>query len=318
MPNLPLTVQPGDIISSELMTLILNRLAELTDVVLTGTQMVPDVVGMRLFDAKNLIQQPSRQLSLGFVIDLGGASLNPNSAENAALIVINQSPTSGSLAQINAPVNLIVSQSAQVTPSPGPQPTIAGTETLDGTSETDFAVNDTLVIVGTNFSANAAQNFVTFNDTRATQVSGDPADPTRRLFVTVPTGIPGAPVNPGDGPLSNVVVRVRNVISNLSAMTSINVTAPVGNAPSIVAIEPSIQFEGEDISITGANFSPDSQVTIRDVSAVIVSTSASEIVATVPQFNDIASGALVPAKLVVTIPGVGSAAFAGTFRVRGV
>ena len=73
MPTLPSEVQPGDIISSELMTEILSRLSQLSDAVLTGTQSVPNLIGLSLTDARTLIQQPSLQLALGFVVDAHSA-----------------------------------------------------------------------------------------------------------------------------------------------------------------------------------------------------------------------------------------------------
>lgn len=316
MPTLPLNVQPGDIISSELMTLILTRLSELSDVVITGTHAVPDVIGTQLYAAKKAIEQPSRQLSLGFVIDITGAAIDPNDGKNATLIVLNQSPPAGSLVKVNSPVNLIVSGTAGSTPDTGQQPAITSTQTVGGASATDFAVGDSMVIVGSNFRANPAQNIVTFDDIQAT-ISSDPAAPTQRLLVTVPAGIPGAPANPGDATKSNVTLKVQDALSKLFATTTVNITAPIPGQPTISAVSPSIQYEGLNITISGTNFTGDTTVTIKDVQASIVSFTSTKIVATVPQYQDIVSGPPIPGSLVVTVPDVGSATYSQSFYIQG-
>lgn len=318
--DLPSEVQPGDIISSELMTLILARLADLSDAVLTGTQTVPGVIGMLLADATSVIQAPSGQLSLGFVVDITGATLSPTSPGNANLIVLNQSPVAGTRVAVNAPVNLVVSQVAgSTTPGTGPQPAITATETLEGVQESDFPVGGTVVIVGSNFNANPAQNIVTF-DGVAALVNSDQADPTRRLLVTVPAGIPGAPVAAGDPTRFAVPVLLRNAQNNRSASTQINVIAPVADAPTISSVAPSTALEGTDITITGSNFSDAAQVLIRDQPATLVSVSGggTQIVATVPNFADVQQNAIVTASIIVTIPDVGSVPFNGTFLVVGI
>jgi hypothetical protein len=181
-----------------------------------------------------------------------------------------------------------------------------------------FAVGGTMVIVGTNFSATASQNMVMLDNTPAT-VTNDPADPTRRLLVMVPTGIPGAPVNAADPPKSGVVVKVQTP-TGPPATTTITVTAPVAGQPTIASVTPLIQFETRDITIDGTNFTATATVLIRGVTATIVGTpTAAQIVATVPTFGDILpGGAPVPAAVIVSVPGVGDATFSGTFRVRGV
>jgi hypothetical protein len=316
MPNLPLNVQPGDIISSDLMTAILTRLAELSDVQPTGTQVVPNVFGTRLTDARSLITQPVRQLTLGFVIDISGASVDPLAAANLSLIVLNQNPVANSLVALNTPVNLVVSQASAGSGPPVVQPpTITQTETPTGTVTTNFAVSSTIVLVGTNYSATASENTVTFNNIAAI-VSGDPANPTQRLFVTVPTGIPGAPVDAGDSDLTGVNLVVQT-LSGTPAITTITLTAPVADQPAIVSVSPGSPFETTDITITGTNFTSTAEVLIRGQSATIVSNNPTQLVATVPNFADIPSDAIVNSSLVVSVPGVGEDTFKGIFRVRG-
>jgi hypothetical protein len=316
MGTLPTQVQPGEVISSDLLNTILDELARLGGTVGPGgTQIVPNVFGTSLGDARAMILQPARQLALGFTYDVSGAAIDPLAATNFNLIVLNQSPPPDARVAPNTPVNLVVSRATGGTTPTTQPPTISNTETPTGSVTTSFAVNAPMVIVGTNFSATASQNTVTLNNVPAT-VSSDAADPTRRLLVVVPAGIPGAPVNPGDPALPNVTVRVQTPAAT-PATTTITITAPVPGQPMISSVTPPIQFEGSNVTITGANFVATTQVLIRTTPAPIVTRTSTEIVATVPSFADILPGALVTVSLAVLVPNVGEATFAGTFRVRG-
>jgi hypothetical protein len=317
MAALPTQVRPGDVITSDLINAILEKLAEVGPGV-GGTQVVPNVFGTFLGEARATILQPSRQLTLGFVFDVTGASVDPAAGANFNLIVLNQNPPADSLVVPNTPVNLVVSQAVSGTsPAPPPSPTITRTETPTGTVTTSFPVGGTVAIVGTNFSSITAQNIVTFNNVPAASLTNDPADSSHRLFAVVPTGIPGAPVNPGDSALAGVVISVRNQ-GDTAATTSITVSAPVPAQPTIASVTPAIQREGDNITIVGTNYTPAAQVRIRNTLATIVGTpTATTIVATVPDFADIPQGALVTAGVVVSIPGVGDVTFTGTFRIRG-
>ncbi|HEX6464769.1 MAG TPA: IPT/TIG domain-containing protein [Vicinamibacterales bacterium] len=316
MATLPAQVRPGDLISSDLMNAILDRLSQISGGAV-GTQVVPNVFGAFLGDARATILQPGRQLILGFTYDVTGAAVDPLSSANFNLIVLNQSPPGNTLVAPNTSVNLVVSQQLSSTGGGGTlPPTFARTETASGTPATSFPVNGTVAIVGTNFSTNASQNSVTFDGTPG-PVASDPADPTRRLLVTVPTGIPGAPVNPGDPQKTGVVLSVRKLGSDpVTAPTPLTITAPVPNQPTIASVSPATQFEGLTATITGTNFTAAAQVRVRGTLATNSGTpTATSIVFTVPTFPDILPGPPVPVSLVVTIPTVGDVAFSG-FRVR--
>jgi hypothetical protein len=321
MATLPTQVRPGDVISSELMNAILEALSQLQGGI-GGTQVVPNLFGATLLNARGSILQPGRQLQLGLVVDVSGAAIDPLATVNNALIVLNQNPAAEARVDPGTPVNLLVSRASSGGSSPPVNPpTIARTETPGGSVSTSFAVGATVAIVGTGFSATASQNAVTFNDRPAASVASDPADPTRRLLVVVPTQITGAPVNPGDAALNGVVLRV-NTTGAGQAQTTITVTAPVPSQPTISQVAPLIQDEGANITITGTNFTSNTQVRIRNVVATIVGTpTATTIVATVPQFADIQPGSPVSAAIVVSVPASPSpleVSFSGTFRVRGV
>lgn len=321
MAMLPTQVRPGDVISSELMNAILDALFQLQGNI-GGTQVVPNLFGATLLNARGSILQPGRQLQLGLVVDVSGASIDPMATINNALIVLNQNPGAEARVAPGTPVNLLVSRASSGSQNPPANPpTIARTETAGGTVATSFAVGATVVVVGTGFSATASQNTVTFNDRPAASVANDPADPTRRLLVVVPIQITGAPVNPGDAALNGVVLRVTTQGAG-QVQTSITVTAPVPSQPTISQINPLIQDEGANITITGTNFTSNTQVRIRNTTATIVGTpTATTIVATVPQFADIQPGPPVAAAVVVVVPASPTPLevnFTGTFRVRGV
>ncbi len=320
MATLPTQIRPGDVISSDLMNAILDALTQLQGNV-SGTQTVPNFFGSLLSDARTAILLPSRQLALGFTFDVSGASIDPFASSNAALIVLNQSPSAGVRVPPGTPVNLLVSRSGTSTPPPTPNPpTITRTESIGGVAASSFAVGASLVVVGINFSATPSQNTVTFNNVPAASVMVDPADPTRRLIVTVPTGIPGAPTTSGGRALSNVTLRVQTP-NGAPATTTLTITAPVAGQPTIADIAPVTQFEGSDITITGTNFTQTAQVSIGNTAATVVSRTATTIVATVPNIPSIIPGPPVAVPVVVSIPANPNpleVTFAGTFRVRGV
>jgi len=187
---------------------------------------------------------------------------------------------------------------------------------LSGTAATRFAVGDTVVLEGLNFSAKPAQNTVTFDGVPATSLSLDPADPTRRLFAVVPVGIPDAPVQTADTAKSGVCIQALAEKASVGA-TSITVAPPLPLQPMIKSVSPDTQREGGEITIMGASFTASSVVKIRDLSAAVVRSSSTEIVVTVPDFLDIQAGALVPSAVKIIVPEGGQAIFSGSFRVRG-
>lgn len=327
MATLPTQVRPGDVITSELMNAILDAIGKLQGVP-TGTQQVPNVFGSTLGDARTAILQPSRQLALGFVFDVSGASVDPLIAANAALVVLNQAPIGGTMVAPGTPVNLVVSRASGSTAPPPPSPpTITRTETPTGTVTNSFAVGSSLVIVGLNFSATASQNTVTFNDVPAATVTVDVGDATRRLIVTVPSSIPGAPTSSGGAPLAGVVLRVATP-NTTPATTTVTITAPVPAQPTITGVSPALVLENADITITGTNFTQNASVLFRvgnntPVNATVSSRNATQIVARVPNFPEILPGPPTAVTLMVSVPNQANpqqplvATFQGSFSVVG-
>ena len=329
MATLPTQVRPGDVITSELMNAILDAIGKLQGTP-TGTQQVPSVFGGTLGDARSAILQPGRQLALGFVLDVSGASIDPLVAANAGLIVLNQAPAGGTLVAPGTPVSLVVSRAAGSTappPAPPSPPTITRTETPTGTATSSFAVGASLVVVGLNFSATASQNTVTFNDVPAASVSVDVGDATRRLIVTVPSNIPGAPTSSGGAPLAGVVLRVATP-NTTPATTTVTITAPVPAQPTIIGVSSALVLENTDITITGTNFTQSASVIFRvgnntPVTATVSSRTSTQIVARVPNFPEILPGPPTAVTLMVSVPNPANpqqplvATFQGSFNVVG-
>jgi hypothetical protein len=313
---IPTQVNPGEVITSDLMNAILAQLATLGGPP-AGSQAVPNVFGFFLADAIAAIQSPSRQLRLGFVLDSNGAAIDALASANQNLIVLNQSPAGGSRTDANASVSLVVSGSSSTSSTPVPDPTVSGTQTAGGVVGNSFPAGGTLVIVGTNFSATASRNSVTFNGVPAASVVPLPSDPTRRLQVVIPPGIPGAPTAPGNPPLANVSVVVRVSGSSAAPTASITIVAPAPAQHTIGAVSPGTQFEGQPITITGTNFTAVAQVFIRDVLATSTFNGPTSLSASVPNFPDVQTNALVAAPVRVEIAGNASTVFNG-FNVRGV
>ncbi len=314
MPTLPTIVQPGDVISSDLMNAILAELARLGGgTAPTGTQLVPNLFGNFLGDARAAILAPSRQLAMGSVLDVGGAAIDPIATVNVNRIVLNQHPSAGNLVTPGTPVSLVVSGTAASPETPAPAPTISGTETLGGNASSSFAVGSDLLVVGTGFSATGAQNSVTFNGISAA-VTPAPDNPTRRLIVRVPTGIPGAPAAPGDPDLPNVTLSVR-IGSGEAATATVTLAAPSPQQPSIDAITPSPQFEGQTATLTGSNLDAGTQVRIEGIDVPVVDTRPTQIDVTVPDLG-LTAGVTVRVSLAVSNDGASWTNFGGDFRVR--
>jgi hypothetical protein len=313
---LPTQVRPGDVISSDLINTILEQIALLGGSASGGSQVVPNVFGLFLGDARAAITLPSRQLSLGFTFDVNGAAVDSLAPGSQNLVVLNQSPAGDARVAPNTPVNLVVSASGSSSPLPVPPPTITGAQTPGGTNANAFAAGAAMVIVGTNFNATASQNTVRFNNVLATSVTPDAADPTRRLLVVIPPGIPGAPSAPGNPTLNNVTISVSVTGNTTTPTTTISITAPAAAQHTIGSVTPGTQFETQGITITGTNFTATAQVFIRNTGAAATFVNATTITAIVPNFADVLPNALVAAQVRVEIAGNASAVF-NPFNVRG-
>ena len=284
-------VQPGEIIRASLINALIDAAnAGGGATVPTGVP-VPDLFGKTAGQARTTLMQPSVNLAMGTTIDTTGVIVDPTTADGGARVVINQSPSAGTYVPAGSPVNLVVAAAPSTGSTTPPPPTITRTEDIAHTATSTFRVGDTFVIVGTNFSPTASQNAVTFDGRAAASVAVDATDPTRRLVVVVPTGIPGAPVNPGDPDKAGVVVSV-SVGGSTPATTTITVRAPSGVPQPTITNFTTPQFVGSAVTVNGTNFGPTAArnvVTLSGVGATVTSASATQIVFTVPNFSDLSS-----------------------------
>jgi IPT/TIG domain len=105
-----------------------------------------------------------------------------------------------------------------------------------------------------------------------------------RLFVTVPSGIPGAPTLPGGAPATDIVVRVANPGGQASTM-AVTVLPPLTNPLTISSITPNPVSVGQAVTIAGTGFSatPGQQsVSFGGVPATPSAATSTQLTVTVP------------------------------------
>ncbi|HLA58033.1 MAG TPA: IPT/TIG domain-containing protein, partial [Puia sp.] len=146
-----------------------------------------------------------------------------------------------------------------------PKPVIPSISTITPMQDT---VGAQIVINGTGFSTNASENIVKFGDVTAVVVSAT----ATQIIVIVPAAAQSAPIS--------VTVNGNMIVSPNSFTVVATQHSPLisGFAPSIIGI-------GYPVTITGINFNADSTkniVTINGVTAKLVSSSTTQLVATVP------------------------------------
>lgn len=239
------TVNPGDVISSDLMRKIIDLL-NAHEAALGGGGgsgvVVPNLFGQTLTDARLALQL--QQLTLGVVVDTGGALINPLAFTAALLMVLNQVPVGGSQLLAGGAVNLVVAGTGSGSPPAPPPPPV-----ISSVVQSSIRAGATLEIVGTGFGG--ATSTVTFGGINGTVL---PTSNLTRLFVTVPTGIPGAPTAPANPATPGIVVRVSNADSQ-SAQTTVTILPPLAVPLAITGIAPDPARMSFNITITGTGFS---------------------------------------------------------------
>ena len=92
-------VQPGDLIKSDLINLIIERLLDLSSKIAgaggTGSVTVPNLFGRTICEAATIIKQPQINLQLSNVVDAFGTSIDPDLIESKSRLIINQVPDPG-------------------------------------------------------------------------------------------------------------------------------------------------------------------------------------------------------------------------------
>ena len=166
--------------------------------------------------------------------------------------------------------------------------------TISGFTPESAPVGAAVTITGTNFDPNPANNTVTFNGIAAVVTSCT----STQIVATVPQGATTGPIT----------VTTIEVLQGATSATSFTVVPP----PTISSFTPASAPAGANITITGTNFDPtpaNNAVTFfNGIAAVIISSTSSQIVATVP------AGAIT-GPITVTVDGVDSAVSGTSFAI---
>ncbi len=286
MTTIP-NVSPGDLITADLMNQLIAKLSDLDAKVQQlgggiggGSVTVPVVVGMALATARSTIIAPAAQLNLGFVIDAFGNSVDVASSSVSNLIVLNEVPPAGTKVPPGTAVNLVVAATGSGGGGGQPQPPI-----ISGFKPLKAPINQEVEIDGQSFALSRFLNTVTFNDVPAQPPSS--ASTTTSLFVVVPPGIPGAPVNAGQ----ELIVVVKIVTPDGQTTANLTIIPPLaGSNPKVTTASPPLLSTGRPVTLTGENF-----LTPFDKNVVKFSTQTSPVVNAVPTAGS-------ATQLTVTVP----------------
>jgi len=176
-------LQPGDLITAELLNAIIRKLQGVGGP--SGTVDVPLLFGLTLGAARSILATPGSNLQLGTVLDTAGTVIAPTDPAKATLKVLGQVPSPGVRVLAGTAVSLVIPGSGGTTPGGG-QPTVSSF------FPTTQAVGQPLQIIGTNFDLTPSKNTVTFNGISG----GTPTNSSNaaNLFINqVPVGADGAP-----------------------------------------------------------------------------------------------------------------------------
>jgi hypothetical protein len=237
------TVNPGDVISSALMKKIIDLLnAHETSLGGGGGGIVvPNLFGQTLNDARLALQL--QQLTLGTVVDTGGAVINPLAVSSQQRMVLNQVPVSGSQTVTGGSVNLVVAGQSSGSPAPAPAAPV-----INLLLPSSVRAGNTLEIRGSGFAG--VTSVVTFGGINGVvQATSNQT----RIFVLVPTGIPGAPALPGDPATPGIALRVTNPDSQFVNST-VTLLPPLTSPLAISNIAPDPGQMGSSVVITGTGF----------------------------------------------------------------
>jgi hypothetical protein len=206
-------VQPGDLITADLLNAIIRRVQG-TGPVDDGKVDVPNVFGRTLGAAVSLIGTPGSNVQLGTVLDSSGTIIAPSDPTKLGLVVVGQVPSAGVRVMPGTGINLVIAVPSATTPLKLP--------TVTGFSPATQSVGGPLQVIGTNFDLTPSNNSVTING-RDAGVPG-PNSNGGNLFVAVPTGADAQPQ-----PATVVVTTPTGTASN-----KLNITAATGPAPATI------------------------------------------------------------------------------------
>ncbi|WP_164018268.1 IPT/TIG domain-containing protein [Pyxidicoccus trucidator] len=235
-------IKPGDLITSDLINTLVREMKNLVAGV--GNNPVPNLFGRTISDVKNTLAQGGNKLKIAGALDAAGVSVDIGRAENAGRLVVGQIPPPDARVADNTNVFLLIAAVAGSGPQQSEPPVITGFSPLTA------PVGTPVQIIGKEFDPVQSRNKVTFDGVTAATPS---SDSTRfSLFVTVPTGIPGAPTTTGQQKVVSVVVTTATGIATAQLVIT---PPPAQPTPSVSSFSPAIGAKlGSTLTITGQNF----------------------------------------------------------------
>src|SRR5712692_6615127 len=188
-------VNPGDPITAANWNALVAAVQALSGTVSPGGISVPSLFGLTLGNAVAILTLPTTQLAVGSIVDSLGNGVDPTLVDSKPLIVLNQVPPPSTNVLAGTGVSLVVA------PKPGSAPPPPVFPSISGFKPTQVPILTPVEIDGDNLSGGTA----TFDG-----VPGIPAAGSTKfkLFVVVPSGIPGAPTATPPGQKKDVTVVV--------------------------------------------------------------------------------------------------------------
>ena len=163
---------------------------------------------------------------------------------------------------------VLIFERCKKTDDPKPPPTPNATPTISSFSPASDTTGGTIVISGTNFSTNTAEDIVQINGVTATVISAT----STQLTIKVPNGASNG----------NITVTINGHSATSPGAFVLTETGP---GPVITKFSPAIIGIGYPLTIKGTGFNtdmPSNVVTINGAQASMVSASDTQLVVTVP------------------------------------
>jgi hypothetical protein len=236
-------VNPGDPIKAADWNALVDALQTLSGTVSTGGITVPSLFGLTLGNAVAILSLPTTQLAVGSIVDSLGNAVDPTLADSKPLMVLSQEPPQGTNVIAGSGVSLVVA------PKPGSAPPPPVLPTISGFIPTQVPILTPVEIDGDNLDGGAA----TFDGVPGIPAAGNTKF---KLFVVVPSGIPGAPTSNPPGQTKSVTVVVTTP-NGRSQGTPLTILPPLANPlPVITGFNPAQGVVGGTVTISGTGFDP--------------------------------------------------------------
>ena len=270
----PTKVNPGDPITAANWNALVSAVLASSGTVSTGGGItVPSLFGLTLGNAVAILTLPTTQLTVGSTVDSLGNAVDPTLVDSKPLMVLNQVPPPGTSVLAGTGISLVVA------PKPGSAPPPPVFPSITGFVPAQPPILTPVEIDGDNLSGGTA----TFDG-----VPGIPASGSTKfkLFVVVPSGIPGAPTANPPGQSKSVTVVVTTPDGH-SPNTALTILPPLANPlPVINTFNPLQGTLPGSVTISGTGFdttASNNAVNFDNIKNVIPTTaSAGQITVTIP------------------------------------